>query len=84
MGETAVHRGMPPVVRTLEVHVDEDWLVSDHLEKCVSFREVDSHQGRFAVVFSRSISSAEARAFAELLIHAADVLDSAESPDSNQ
>lgn len=66
-------------MRVLEVLIDEDWLVSDQLEKCVSFREVSASDGRYAVIFSRSISAEEARAFALLLSAAADVLSKAEA-----
>jgi hypothetical protein len=77
VGETPILRGSPPVVRTLEVYIDEDWLSSEHLEKCVSFREVSTSDGRYAVIFSRSITSKEARAFAELLLASAKILDHA-------
>lgn len=79
VGETPILRGSPPVIRTLEVLVDDDWLVSDKLEKCVSFREASLQSGRVVIVFSRSISAEEARAFASLLVAAADVLDQAGS-----
>lgn len=65
------------MMRTLEVLVDDDWLVSDKLEKCVSFREASLQSGRVVIIFSRSISAEEARAFASLLAAAADVLDQA-------
>ncbi len=82
IGETSILRGTPPVTRTLEVFVDEDWLVSESLEKCVSFREAGQVQGRTVVIFSRSVSAAEARAFAELLNAAVDVLEAAERESS--
>lgn len=84
IGETPIFRGTPPIQRTLEVFVDDDWLLSESLEKCVSFRESSIQAGRVVIVFSRSISSEEARAFAALLLAAANVLDSApltEDPD---
>jgi len=77
IGETPILRGSPPALRTLEVLVDEDWLLSDKLEKCVSFQESQKHSGKVVVVFSRSISSEEARAFASLLLAAARVIDEA-------
>lgn len=75
VGEATITRGFPPVDRTLEVIVDEDWLASDKLEKCVTFREASTRSGVVVVTFSRSITSAEARVFAELLLDAARVLD---------
>jgi hypothetical protein len=75
IGETPVIRGSPSATRTLEVFVDEDWLVGAQLEKCVSFQESADHGGRLVVVFSRSISSQEARAFSQLLAAAADSLE---------
>ena len=63
------------MTRTLEVFVDDDWLVTDQLEKCVSFQEATLHDGRTVIIFSRSISSKDSRAFAELLLAAADLLD---------
>ena len=87
VGEIPILRGSPPVSRTLEVYVDEDFLprsdggLSTGLEKCVTFREVSEGGGRFAVILSRSISSGEARAFSELLRAAADVLDTVASND---
>jgi hypothetical protein len=75
VGETFVVRGSPPVSRSLEVFVDEDWIVDDQLQKCVSFQEVTLQDGRVAVIFSRSVSSQEARTFAELLSAAADLLE---------
>lgn len=77
IGETPVLRGTPPVLRTLEVLVDDDWLRSDQLEKCVSFREASLQSGKTVIVFSRSISAEEARSFASLLLAAAEVLDDA-------
>lgn len=91
VGEIQVLRGSPPVTRTLEVFVDEDFMphsgggLTAEMEKCVSFREVSDTNGRCAVIFSRSISPIEARAFSELLRAAADVLDavSNDPPDSD-
>jgi hypothetical protein len=75
VGETPILRGSPPIQRTLEVLVDENWLVGERLEKCVSFQEIAHANGRVAVIFSRSVSPTEARAFAELLMAAADLLE---------
>jgi hypothetical protein len=75
IGETPVIRGSPAASRTLEVFGDDDWVVDERLEKCVSFHEASRHDGHVVVVFSRTISSKEARAFAELLSAAADLLD---------
>jgi len=80
VGETFVIRGSPPVQRALEVFVDEDWIVDDKLQRCVSFAEVTQHGGQLVVIFSRSISSEEARAFAGLLVAAADLLESPKRP----
>lgn len=87
VGEIPILRGSPPVVRTLEVYIDEDFLprpagaLASELEKCVTFREVSTMDGRFAVILSRSISSDEARAFSDLLRAAADVLDTVAAND---
>ncbi len=81
IGETPVLRGIPPVERTLEVFVDADWLLAEHLEQCVSFREASTHSGKTVIVFSRSISAEEARSFAALLLAAAEVIDLAETTD---
>lgn len=75
VGETPIVKGSPPTTRTLEVFVDDDWIVNEHLEKCVSFHEAALHEGRVVVIFSRSISPMEARAFADLLSAAADLLE---------
>lgn len=81
IGETPILRGSPPILRTLEVLVDDDWLLSEKLEKCVSFRETSERSGKVVVVFSRSISAEEARVFASLLVEAADILAENESDD---
>lgn len=82
IGETPVLRGTPPVLRTLEVLVDEDWIRSDHLEKCVTFREASQSSERTVIIFSRSISAEEARSFASLLLDAAKILDADEAKES--
>lgn len=79
IGETPILRGSPPILRTLEVRVDEDWLLTEELTKCVSFQESQIHSGKVVVVFSRSISAAEARAFASLLLAAARVIEEVET-----
>ncbi len=84
VGETSVLRGSPPVSRILEVFVDEDWLIDERLQKCVSFQEVTLRDGRVVVIFSRSVSGEEARTFAELLTAAAALLETqAEEKDPN-
>lgn len=79
VGETPILRGTPPVERTLEVFVDQDWLRSSSLEKCVSFRESNSQSGKLVIVFSRSISAEEAKAFAALLLDAVKILEVTEN-----
>jgi len=71
IGETPIARGSPTTTRTLEVLVDEDWLLTASLEACVSFQESQTRADKKVVIFSRSFSAAEARAFAALLLAAA-------------
>lgn len=71
------------MLRTLEVLVEEDWIRSDQLEKCVTFREASSASERTVIIFSRSISAEEARSFAALLVAAAEVLEEADNSESD-